>query len=551
MLADASIDGRALELPGEPVARTVADLVRRIAPASPSDGALLRAARRDPEQSPAQLEEKARWIEIEDRLRAAGLSTREIVQVVLRGVGGAFGFPVDEGVIAGIVRESGDAALAVEVCEAALADDELLGAATGALEVLARAGQIEERFDDLVTLDASGRALRAVLAALPEARRERVSRRIVPESFDERFADVELEKLLWVIDLLAPDARARMAVLADGLRASEGAEDLVARFDGGAPTAAPPTGEDGLTAQARDAYEHKARDHRDVRAKHQLGALARAAHERRVTVDAPELATVEAWRGASAARREAAARAIAARSKGSLTYVEVRVYADLPIAVLRHGPSGTRFSLVPGGVCERGLSAAEEALLRERSAGDGTIAREAALLLTRISEMRPTAHVRTDPVLVAQEACLSGRASLLASFLEGEPFRLLSETEWERLSRGGRRGELTARGHHIPDEDELADLIEAGDERRNAFGLSGLGLLPELCADAWSPSHDDAPLDGSPRWGEGPRVIRGGAAELSAWQGCGEWHLLCNAARTSQERWEMYALRPALGVVIV
>jgi hypothetical protein len=553
MLADASIASRTLEfeLSGEKIQGTVLDLVQRVAPASPSDGALLRAARRAPEQSPAMLEEKARWIEIEDRLRRAGMSTREIVQVILHGVGGAFGFPVSGDVIAGFTRESADAALAVEICEAALAEKELRGIATGALEVLARAGRLEDRFDDLLTLDASGRTLRAVLPALPEARRARVLARIVPERFDARFAGVQLEKLLWVLDLVtAPELRARLALLADGLRAGGEAADLVARFDRGACTPLPPTDADGLTAEARKAYEYKAHAHRDERAKRQLGALARAAHARHVRIDAPELATVERWREASAARREAIARTIAARSKGALAFAEMRVFTDLPIAVLRHERTGTLFSLVPGGAFERGLSAPEEALLRERAAGKDTVARESALLLDRLAEMRPTAEVRTGPVLVAQEACFTGRASHVAMFLEGEPFRLLAEAEWERLSRGDRPGELTARGHHLPDEADLADRIEAGPERSNAFGLWGFGLLPELCADAWHPSYEGAPLDGSPRWGDGPRVIRGGAAELSPWQGCGEWHLLCNAVRASQEGWEIYAVRPALGLII-
>lgn len=546
MLADTTIDARPLDLSREGFVGTVAELVFRVAPATPGDEAVLRAARRDPEQTPFMLEEKARWIEIEDLLRAAGLDTREIVQVMIRGVQGAFGFPVDDEVIAGLLREAGDAALAAEVAEAALALDALPGAAFGALEVLARAGAIDPRFDVLLTLDASGRTLSLVLDALPDPRRAQALSRLVPERADPRFADVQLERLLWVRGLLdAPDLRARVGALAEALRAlpdaGEEVEALVARWDSGEITVAP-LDADGLSAAAREAYAGLVSDGRAARARAQLGELCRAAHARRVRVSAPALASVAAWREAGPALREAAGRAVATRSSGALIFVEVRTYVDLPIVVLRHPPSGTLFSLVPGGSFQRGLSAPEEALLRARAGG--------ARLLADLDVMRPLAEVEVGPLIVAQEACVTGDAAQMALFLEDEPFRLPSEAEWERLARADRFGELTPYGHHLPDEALLTELILAGERRPNRFGLWGFGLRPELCADVYHPSYEAAPRDGSPRWGEGPRVVRGGAADLTPWQDAAEWRLLCSANRLSEDAFPTWAARPALGVEI-
>jgi hypothetical protein len=293
---------------------------------------------------------------------------------------------------------------------------------------------------------------------------------------------------------------------------------------------------EGLSAEARAAFEARAASRREERARQHLDALARAAHARRVRVAAPALASEAAWREAGAPAREAAGRAVAARSQGALRFVEVRAYADLPVAVLRHEATGTLFSLLPGGSFLRGLSAAEETALRERGAP------EAGRLLACVDAMRPVVEVRVGPVLVAQEAPLEGPASVMAMFLEEEPFRLLSEAEWERLVRGARRSELCAYG--TPSEALIAELAAAGPDRANAFGLWGMGLLPELCADAWHVSHEGAPLDGAPRWGDGPRVVRGGAAEHNAWD------LLCSAARSSQDAWPVVAARPALGVEI-
>jgi len=51
-----------------------------------------------------------------------------------------------------------------------------------------------------------------------------------------------------------------------------------------------------------------------------------------------------------------------------------------------------------------------------------------------------------------------------------------------------------------------------------------------------------APADGRPRIGDGPRTVRGGAADLYPWQGCDEWLLLLPTTR--DEHTEFTAVRP-------
>ncbi|MEV4386168.1 hypothetical protein AB0J68_10760 [Micromonospora sp. NPDC049580] len=46
-----------------------------------------------------------------------------------------------------------------------------------------------------------------------------------------------------------------------------------------------------------------------------------------------------------------------------------------------------------------------------------------------------------------------------------------------------------------------------------------------------------------PRTGDGPRTVRGGAADLYPWQGCDEWLLLLSATR--YEHCDFTAVRPA------
>ena len=110
--------------------------------------------------------------------------------------------------------------------------------------------------------------------------------------------------------------------------------------------------------------------------------------------------------------------------------------------------------------------------------------------------------------------------------------------------------ELTWRGHAVPDEAWFEATAGGEAEIANAFGCWGFGLQPEVCADAWHDSYDGAPNDGLPRFGNGPRVTRGGAAMLYPWQQVGEWQLLCSAVRTPSVHWEFeLSVRPVLSIV--
>lgn len=116
--------------------------------------------------------------------------------------------------------------------------------------------------------------------------------------------------------------------------------------------------------------------------------------------------------------------------------------------------------------------------------------------------------------------------------------------EWEYAARAGTTT-LTFRGDGKPGKDQLLD--DFGDEQRtaaaeNAFGLAAMGSANEICADVWIPGFAGAPVDARPRTGDGPRAVRGGAADLYPWQGCDEWLLLLAAIR--HEHAQFTAIRP-------
>ena len=111
----------------------------------------------------------------------------------------------------------------------------------------------------------------------------------------------------------------------------------------------------------------------------------------------------------------------------------------------------------------------------------------------------------------------------------GEEYRLLSESEWEYVARGGTKtpfhtgkiiltGQANYNGNFTygsgPKGQYRAETIEVGSFEANGYGLHDVhGNVWEWVEDCWNGSYREAPADGS-AWKSGDcsrRVMRGGS----------------------------------------
>lgn len=526
-----------------------------------------------PSPSPAMLAGAARWIRLLRALEAEGATRADVARVVVRGYRKELpSFP------------SGEVALAYLP---ALPADELRAIAEDAARVLEEPkpprhvlllGQVATLAfggDDPAALPDALLAFFAhdvlgwgpvyrLLESLPPARRRPLVAWVLADPFNERNAMYRIRRGLLYLPLLDDDQRAQLVQRIDELGRPDrepkpfDVSDMRERYAaGGGPLPEETAGEDGITPHARRALDYWLQKLAKERLAHGIGRLAEERADWAVEVDAPELADWATWAAADDARREAIARAVEAaaaaqglRFEGLTSFGEVEGRPAAPIAVFVHLASEQRLSLLPGGRYLRGFSPKEEhamheALHAERSASEARRG-ELRAMLEDARVMRPCQEVHVGPFLIFQLPTAPHDPADAAVMFEEMPFRLPSEAEHEYAHRGLKPSTLSWRGDEVPGE---AWMQDAQQQRANAFGLCRFGLYPEVTADVFAPSYEGAPVDGSARRGEGPRAIRGGAAQYYPWQCCAEWMLLTCAHRTSAAAWEFFrSLRPALGV---
>lgn len=498
------------------------------------------------------------WYSIIETWRELGLSNREMLQVVLRQR--AWKSTIYGGRLRELIMKMmNDEVLAEEYCNEVLTDPKLVGnryySPNEGLVILVNHKRSIEKYTSLISLDMTENDLRTVLNALSVDDRRKALIELF--SHDRLVNDqgvvnprVVLLYAAPIADLLVPEVESVITAQIIELEKNKGtapdeveqAEKFIQSVKTKTPLLELPD-ESGMTPTAASVVAYL----QELAQKQQRLAgfddLVESLRTRHVVLQAQELRSPDDWKATSLQRKQAIVKELEKQVKG-LKFVKFSEN-EWSVAEFKHTPSKQAFSLVPGGEYDRGLSEAEEQLLRDYlQNSQDKLAEEDHEIVKMLDQMRPVKKIQVNPLLVAQKISCKGDVSELLDWLEATPFRLPSETEWEWLARGAKSHELTWTGHVIPDDKWMKDVKK----QFNAFQLSEFALHAEVCTDVWQPMHQAT--DDQPVLGKGPRACRGGAAELAPWQNTGEWHLLCTAYRYSSELMLLLAGRAVMGIRI-
>jgi formylglycine-generating enzyme required for sulfatase activity len=300
----------------------------------------------------------------------------------------------------------------------------------------------------------------------------------------------------------------------------------------------------------------------------------------------PELFDIYQWIAATPQRQQEIVDAVLAHLP-EFEFVTLRTYSGpgqnrlIPIATFRQNGEGVLFNLIPGGSFQMGFSDKEiesfKSVVREAELTRDD-AEMAGSVASRPSGKRPVHKVTLKPFLLAQlplrlteaarildvdpesdEAPYIGEVEFdmagffeanVDSFLAKSGYLLPSESQWEYACRALSETPFWW-GEALPNGSEWTEDIENAaeiDRCSNSFGLVNMAANPELCADKWHDSYENAPDDGS-AWieneSDSKRVTRGGAAFLYPWQGTGEWVMMLSSSRCTSDISDIgLAIRP-------